>query len=236
MSIEVRAVQIWLNQKGASLVVDGIGGPATRKAIIETFRNTNAPAATRADIVQIAERLGGSVRQVNAVAEVESAGGGWDDKGLLKCLYERHIAYRAIKKVQQIAIGFLSLGKAGGYTVDADRNGVNDSWEKIAAAMCIHGFKALEWASWGKFQVMGYHWASLGYTSVQDMVWKLSRDEAAHYDSLARYIENNRLVSAFRAIDGKPENCRAFAKGYNGPAYAKGGYHIKIALAYKRQG
>lgn len=229
MTLEIKTLQIWLNAHGARLTVDGKGGPATRAAIIETFRNKAAPAATRADKVLIAARLGGSVRQVDAVAKVESAGGGWDDAGLLKCLWERHWLWKRIR----IAVPLLSDPKPGGYTVDADRDGVNDSWEKLADAACRWGAVAFECASFGKFQIMGGHWKALGYASALDFAWQLSRDEPAHYDALARYISVNRLAGAFRAISGSAPDCAPFARGYNGPAYARLGYHEKIAAAYR---
>jgi hypothetical protein len=164
------------------------------------------------------------------VAKVESAGGGWDETGLLKCLWERHYLWRRVR----VAVPFLSSPKPGGYTLDADRDGINDSWEKLADASGRFGFDiAAECASFGKFQIMGAHWKSLGYSSVRDFIWNLSRDEAAHYDAFARYLEANGLVGALRRVDGNPENARPLARGYNGPGYAKGRYHEKIAHAWK---
>ena len=37
------------------------------------------------------------------------------------------------------------------------------------------------------------------------------------------------LQADFLKISSNPENCRDFARGYNGPAYAKYDYHTKIA-------
>lgn len=225
-------IQQFLNTHGAGLVEDGKGGPATRAAILEVFRNPRAPAITPAEIRLVADRLRGSTAQVAAVARVESSGGGWDLAGRLKCLWERHWMFRRV----QFAIPLLSNPKPGGYTVDADGDGINDSWEKLADAACRWGVVAFECASFGKFQIMGGHWKALGYASPLDFVWRLSRDEAAHYDALARYIEVNRLGPAFRQISTDPESCRDFAKGYNGAAYARLGYHAKIAEAMRREG
>lgn len=222
--------QTWLNDHGARLTVDGKAGPATRSAIIETFRNRAAPAATEREIAGIADANGFNLRALKAVARVESGGAGWDDTGLLACLYERHYLWRRIK----IVVGLLSNATPGGYTIDADNDGINDSWEKLADASLRWGMPMVfECASFGKFQIMGVHWKALGFDSALDFVWWLSRGEAAHYDAFARYIRVNKLTAALNRVDGNPENCRAIAKGYNGSVYAAKGYHEKIARAWK---
>lgn len=227
----VSDLQVWLNLHGAKLKVDNVAGPKTRQAIFDTFRNPAAPAATPAEKRMYGERLGGNVATMLAVAEVESAGGGFDSAGMLKCLYERHYLWQRIR----IHVPLLSNPAMGGYTIDADRDGINDSWEKVAdAALRFGAAFAFECASWGRFQIMGAWWHKLGYRSAIEFAWKLSRGEAEHFEALCRYVERFGLGPAFAAIDGNPENCRAFARGYNGRAYAKHGYHEKIAAAYRR--
>ena len=51
-------LQLYLNAHGAEppLLVDGSAGPKTRSAIIETFRNRNAPEITADEIASIASR------------------------------------------------------------------------------------------------------------------------------------------------------------------------------------
>lgn len=227
--MNLRDLQLWLNAHGASLIVDGRPGPATRSAILNVFINRNAPAVTPQDIAQVAARLGGTPRQVAAVATVESAGGGWDDAGRLKALQERHYLWKRIR----ILVPGLSNPAPGGYTVDADRDGINDSWEKVADSAMRWPVAAFESASWGKFQIMGAHAKSLGYANAIEFVWALSRSERAHYDALAKFIEVNGLRQAFKQLSTNPEHCRAFAKGYNGSGYEKGGYHRKLAEAMR---
>lgn len=225
--MDLRDLQLWLNAHGARLVVDGLRGPATRKAILDTFINLDAPAVTPSDIAQIAARLGGAPRQLAAVAKVESAGGGWDNQGRLKCLYERHYFWRRL----QVVIPILSNPTPGGYTIDADRDGINDSWEKVADAAMRSPIAAFESASFGKFQIMGAHAKSLGYANAVEFVWALSRSERAQYDALAKFIEVNNLRTAFKQLSTNPDHCRKFAAGYNGSNYEKGGYHRKLAAA-----
>jgi N-acetylmuramidase-like protein len=223
-------LQRWLNGHGAQLSEDGAWGPKTRAAVIETFRNTAAPAVTPAEVQMIADTLGAPAKNLRAVATVESAGGGWNDSGLLKCLWERHYLWRRVR----IAVPFLSNPSPGGYTVDADNDGVNDSWEKLADATGRFGFDiAAECASFGKFQIMGAHWKALGYPSVINFVWRLSRSEFAHHDAFARFIKANGLIDALRRIDGNPVNCLPFARGYNGKGQQ--GYDGRIARAWRME-
>ncbi len=222
-------LQQWLNAHGAALVVDGQRGPKTRAAVIDIFANRAAPAVTATDIAGFARRLGGSMKQLNAVARVESAGGGWDNDGRLKLLWERHYLWQRIR----MAVPGLSDPKPGGYTADANGNGINDNWERLADAAMRWPQFAFECASFGKFQIMGAWGARLGYGSALEFVWMLSRSERAHYEALCRYIEVNGLTGAFRALSANAETCRAFARGYNGSGYAAGGYHLKLAQAMR---
>lgn len=230
---KIAALQRWLNLKGLTppLVEDGLRGPVTRQGILDLFRNRGAAAVTPADIQRIADRLGASPRQVRAVAAVESSGGGWDADGMLKCLYERHYGWKRFR----ILNPFLSNPAPGGYTVDADHDGINDSWEKVADAALTYGEpnKAFECASWGKFQIMGAWSEKLGYSSPAEFVWRLSRTEAEHYEAFARYIERFGLLDALRKVDGNPLNCLAFARGYNGKGQK--GYDGRIATAFRTQ-
>tara|TARA_R100001132_G_C3250493_1_gene77832 strand:+ start:90 stop:785 length:696 start_codon:yes stop_codon:yes gene_type:complete len=228
--VSTRQLQTWLNARGARLKVDGDFGPKTRDAFIKVFRSRSAVAISQADLVRFAGRLGASARQIRAVARVEGRGSGWDGDGQLKALYERHYAWRRVR----IRVPFLSSPKPGGYTLDADRDGLNDSWEKLADAAARWGVNiALECASFGKFQIMGAWWHKLGYPSVLDFVWSMVRSEAAHYEAFVRYIEVFGLFDALRTIDGDPENAEAFALGFNGPAGVRLGYPVKIAHAWE---
>jgi hypothetical protein len=230
MNEKIWALQVWLNVKGASprLKEDGLPGPATRQGLIETFRNTNAEPISPFEIDRIALRLGCTTRQLATIADVESKGGGWDKTGLLKCLWERHYLWRRVR----ISIPILSDPTPGGYTTDADNDGVNDSWENLANASMRFGFAiSAECASFGKFQVMGAHWKRLGYPSVAEMVWGLSRTEEAHYELLARFIEANGLKSALALGGPLKSSWTLFARGYNGAGQQ--GYDQRMADAYR---
>lgn len=232
MNAKLAALQEWLNAKGMKpqLVVDGKVGPATREAFLLMFINRQAPQIEQSDLEGFADRLGCTVAQLSAVAAVESGGGAFFTSGHPKILWERHYFFKRL----QILIPMISDPVAGGYTMDANKNGVNDSWEKLADAAMRSPAYAFESCSWGKFQIMGAWWQKLGYPSAAEFAWSMRESEVGHYEAFVRYIEVFGLTAALRAVDGNPMNARPLAKGYNGPNYAKFNYDIKIANAYRR--
>lgn len=231
MNPKLAALQTWINAKGwkPQITVDGEAGPATRAAFMGIFANRSAEAVSDAQMMAFAKRLGGSLKQIRAVSAVESGGSGFLVTGQPKILWERHHFWKRL----QLNLPLISNPKPGGYTLDADSDGINDSWEKLAEAAMYAPAWAIESCSWGRFQVMGFWWEKLGYESAIDFAWSMRESEAGHFEALVRYIQFNRLAPAFRALSADPETCRAFAKGYNGPGYVKFDYHRKLAEAMR---
>ncbi len=208
-------------QRTLGVTADGAFGPISREALRSRFTNMHAPAVTAGEIAAFAARLGCSVKQINAVAKVESSGGGYDKNGRPKILFERHLFHRQTKGKWSVAS--FSNPSAGGYR--------EDSWDKLGLACGKDPDAAFASCSWGKFQVLGKWWEEFGFANPYELAFSTVGSEAAHYELLARYIEVFKLMGALRALSTDPDACRAFAKGYNGPAYAADGYHTKLAAA-----
>lgn len=221
--MNVTELQQWLVERGQSIAVDGKAGPATRAALVAAFTNKEAPAVTPEEIVQFAAEIGCTPKQLNAIAHVESAGGGFDVHGRPKILFERHYFYR----LTQGAYGLTSYSNphGGGYG--------EDSWEKLALAAGKDPDAAFASASWGKFQIMGAHWHALGFSSSLGMAYHMSRSEAAHYGALVRFIEVNNMADKVKALSTDPADCVAFARSYNGPNYRQNRYDQKLAEAMR---
>jgi hypothetical protein len=112
--------------------------------------------------------------------------------------------------------------KAGGYKGGAAEH------TRLDKAVAIDRECALQSCSWGLFQIMGFHWKALGYSSVQAFVNAAYKSEASQLDMFVRFIKiNPGMLAALRAKDWAK-----FAKLYNGPEYMKNNYHTKLALAY----
>ena len=211
-------------QKAIGTKADGIWGPGSRTALLKAFTNPKPAGLTSAEEKQFAVRLGVNVKQLKAVATVESAGGGFSKSGRPKILFERHKFHKYTGGVWSTCA--FSNPKSGGYN--------ESSWDKLAGAIVTGAVDAAFMAcSWGKFQVLGEYWDEFGYETPFAFAFSTVASEARHYDMLCHYIEHFRLNDEMKALSTDPESCRAFAKAYNGPSYRNFDYHIKLARAMR---
>ena len=215
-------------QRANNMVIDGIVGEKTLQAI--RSRNRNPKHLTQRDINQAAETLGVPVAAILAVTEIESNGSGFFEDGRAKILFERHIMYRRLKASGYDAERFASQYprlvniKPGGY------RGGWPEYTRLKSAQVIDHDIALESCSWGQFQIMGYHWQSLGYAGVQDFVASMQQSEAGQLNAFVKFIQADPALH--KAL--KAKKWAEFAKIYNGPAYKTNLYDIKLARAYDR--
>lgn len=256
----VRDLQRKLNDRGAKLIADGVFGDATEAAVrayqVKAGLVSDGIAGPKtlagllgldtgkllkhADLVQASLRLGVPVAAVYALNEVESKGLGFLDNGKPVILYERHVMYERLQLVrtpaddqEQLLQRALLLAKqaptlvnpkAGGYI------GGTAEHQRLAQARQLDEVAALESASWGAFQVMGYHWQRLGYSSIHDFVAAMNRSEADHLEAFVRYIEaDTNLLKALKA-----QKWPTVAKLYNGPDYQRNLYDVKLERAFER--
>lgn len=203
-----------------------------------TQRSPHPAKLTHQDYVNAAKDLGCDVSDIYGVAEVEARGDGFiyyvpKQEWRPKILNERHILYRLSKqkfgraKADNLHARYPDIinRRWGGYKGGAAEH---DRLEK--ARKYVDKNLALESASWGIFQIMGFHWRALGYKSVVDFVLTVSKSEAAQLDAFVRFIKNNRsLLNAIRSKD-----FRLFARIYNGPGYAKNLYDLKMRKAERK--
>jgi len=256
----VRDLQKKLNHNGATLVIDGDFGDTTERAVrayqlnvglvadgIADAKTFAALAAIdcqkllkNADLVTAAQRLDVPLASLYAINEVESKGKGFLDNGKPVILFERHIMYRQLaqprqegdnpdelkRQADQFAVIHPAIvnPKRGGYV------GGTAEYQRLGSARLIDDTAALESASWGAFQIMGFHWQRLGYASVQAFVAAMSANESQQFDAFVRFIETDPVL--YKAL--KARKWADFAKLYNGPDYARNLYDVKLQRAYER--
>ncbi|TBU71003.1 N-acetylmuramidase domain-containing protein [Phytopseudomonas daroniae] len=228
----VRAYQLKVG-----LVVDGIAGPNTMAALAGADCTRLLSNAT---LVASAKRLGVELAAVYAVNEVESAGAGFLSNGKPAILFERHIMHRqlstprspeqdaaALKAKADVAASIypnLVNTKPGGYA-----GGVAEH-QRLAQARQLDDTAALESASWGAFQIMGFHATRLGYPNVQAFAAAMAEDENAQFNAFVAFIETDPALH--KAL--KARKWKDFAATYNGPNYARNLYDVKLQRAYER--
>ncbi len=208
----------------------GIAGdvPFDRVEFLARFANTKAASIDDNHIMEAAKRLKVTPAHVRAVKAVESAGRSFDDKGRPIILFEPHQFWK--RTSGRFGVSAHSYPKWGQKPYPQSYDG---RWTQLADAAAQDERAALESASWGLFQIMGFHWQALGYASVQEMTQSMVRSEAGQLEAMVRFIEKNGLADELARCSTNPETCRAFAMGYNGAGYAKNSYHTKLAGAMR---
>ena len=187
---------------------------------------------TNEQIKDLANKHGIEYACLKAVVEVEASGKGFIDD-LPKILYEPHIMHRLLTKKNYITIRNnlmkahpnLCYPRWGTYKYGAE----SIQHKRLEVASQYNRDTALESCSWGLGQVMGYHWKSLGYESLQAFINDMYESEAKQLEAMIRFIKVNGLLLALKNKDWVK-----FARGYNGAGYAKNKYHIKLANAYAK--
>jgi hypothetical protein len=168
-----------------------------------------------------------------AVAEVESGGVAFaivDGKHEPLIRFEGHYFDRRLSPEKQAVARAAGLASpiAGAVANPVSQVG---RWDLLARAVRIDRAAAYESVSWGIGQVMGAHWKKLGFASVGDFVALARRDIAGQAEIMMRFIGTEGLAAALAAQDWA-----AFARGYNGPLYARSNYDGRIAAAYAEYG
>jgi len=181
---------------------------------------------TEDDYKAAAKKLGCDVPAIKAVSEVESGPhGAFLPSGDPVILFERHKFHKFTNGQYDQTNPGISNRAAGGY------GPVSQQHARFQEAAALNGDAALQSCSWGRFQVMGFHWKALGYPSLQDFVDSMYVSEANQLDSFVRYVLTNGLAKHLRN-----KNWAAFAEGYNGKDYRINNYDKKLAAAYKKYG
>lgn len=172
-----------------------------------------------------AEKAGIPRGHLMAVVMTESAGiAGYQISGevLPAIRFEGHIFYRQLIGAQR------DEAVANGLASPKPQQIKNPSsqaarYRLLGKAAKINTDAAHESCSWGVGQVMGFHWKTLGFRDVQELVTMAKSGQAGQVGLMVMFIRSAGLLDELVAGEWKP-----FARGYNGPAYAKNAYDQKL--------
>lgn len=189
----------------------------------------------RRAIVAIAGRYKYEPARIMAIVEVESAGrvfwniGG---KNVPAMRPEGHYFYRLLKGEERAKAVEAGLAWPK-YSPERAPRTWTASWATFRRMAAINRDVAVMSCSWGLGQVMGSDWKKLNFPNAQAF-YDASFSLDGQLDIMLRYIDADGLRSALNKGSTSADSWRPFAKGYNGPAYARLAYHEKMALAYRK--
>lgn len=178
------------------------------------FQGAGAPA-TREGILAVLDKLHVKLPQLLAVVTVETCGCGFLADRRPVILFERHIFSEQTGGKFDAQHPDISNPTPGGYSHGSAE------YDRLA--------KAVKSASWGLGQVMGFNFDKAGYGSVESMVQKSMESEDEQLLAMANFLKTTGLDRPLAAQDWT-----SFARGYNGPDFARNLYDAKLAAAFQR--
>lgn len=183
------------------------------------------PTLELQDFEAAAEALNVPVATVQAVCEVEAPRGGFDSEDRPVILFEAHQFSRLTGRVFDEAHPRIS-SKVWNRTLYSGSNGGEHA--RLAEAALLNREAALQSASWGRFQIMGFNYGACGFGGVQPFVNAMCEGEPEHLQAFVRFLSPG-MKSALRNGDWA-----RFASMYNGPGYKANRYDDKLAAAFKK--
>lgn len=190
-----------------------------------------APASS--DIIErVADLVGCEPAVIDAFIEVEANGEAFDPSDRLIIRPEAHKVKSCPyldepEKARAGKLGFTKQPRLPAYYVDAVRAG-DKAWAWVDKLASEFGEEAAFWVtSFGAPQIMGFNFRMAGYASPSQMVRAFADSEDEQLMAMGRFLVASGLREACRLRKWK-----VIARTYNGPAYARNSYDLKLETAY----
>ena len=185
--------------------------------VVDTFVGLAAPLSARGFEV-VRSQLGVDAPSLRSLLTVETCGFGFFADKRPKILFERHIFHQRTGGRFDAAAPDLSAAESGGYA------GGPAEYDRLQRALQLDERAAVESASWGLGQIMGFNAVGLGYASALEMAGQFAGGEDAQLEGTRRFVAGNaRLAAAFRN-----KLWDRVALHYNGPGFRKNRYDEKL--------
>jgi hypothetical protein len=180
---------------------------------------------TERDIEDAAATLRCEEAAIRAVIDVESSGSGFFADRRVKILFEAHQFSRLTDHEYDTSHPDISSRH---WNRSLYKQGEHE-YERLGPAIKLNRSAALQSASWGAFQIMGFNHDAAGFDSVESFVAAQKVSEGAQLKAFVSFVQSQGLEEALR-----DHNWAGFAEAYNGPGYAKNHYNTRLAAAYAR--
>jgi hypothetical protein len=168
--------------------------------------------------------LGVGAAELWSVLSVETKGFGYLNDRRPQILFERHIFSRRTNHQFDASKPDISNPQPGGYGPAGAHQ-----YDRLESAVDLDRTAALESASWGIGQLMGFNFQQGGFADVESMVTAMMASENDQLMAMGTWIVKNNLNKPMSKHDWA-----GFARGYNGANYAINQYDKKLASAFSR--
>jgi len=227
-------------QRKNNLVVDGIiytksWTTLINKSPIDLTKMQNK-FLKESDILSLAEQLQIEPAIIKAINSVESSGRGFFIDGRPKILFEGHVFW---KQLQQRGYNPAVMQKGFENVLYPSWTkkyyyGDKREWDRMEMALSISSEAdvaeaAYASASYGLFQIMGFHFKSLGYDDILQFVAEMKENEGMQLHAFGKFVKVNNLLKYL-----KQYQWAEFALRYNGTGYKANQYDTKLAAAFKK--
>ncbi len=197
--------------------------PTIPQRFIDEARGDVVVQLTDDDYIAVAQKLSIDVAAIKAVVEIET---GRQHKGFLAprkpIIYFDAKVFR--RNCQRKGVNLSRYKIVSGHGVNQEL-----AHQRLQVACEIDSIIARESTFWGMFQIGGFNWKLCGADNLDDFVYKMSYSERTQLELFANFLVNTGMVKYLQT-----KNWGAFAYRYNGPKYARRGYHTRLARAYNK--
>lgn len=206
--------------------LDGKKGPKTRDAILAFLTDGPDTLLTDKDFQWAADQLSVPIAYVRALYEVESSGNAFID-GRPTILPEPHI------------FGRLTGGRYNNSHPKISSKDWNpklyprlqsDRYLMLMEMICLDPTAGFSSASYGGFQILGANYKRCEAESPMQFAWEEAQSEANQLKHFVRFITSDAIL--WRAL--RQGDWVTVAKRYNGSAYYKNRYDVKLAKAVRK--
>lgn len=185
--------------------------PPLESSVEALLRPGEARPLGEHDVAEAAALIGCDVASLRAVIAVETSNDAFYRTGFPTIRPELHVFHRETDDA---------------YAAAQFPTQAMDRFREMAR---LDAGAAIRSTSWGIGQVMGFNFRHAGCESPEQLVEEAKRSGADQLRHMVRFIQSCRLDGHLRAQDWA-----RFARGYNGPDYARLDYAGKLARAYQR--
>jgi hypothetical protein len=179
-------------------------------------------ALSKTGFATVGESLAVKAQEIWAVLAVETSGCGFLADRRPQILFERHYFHRLTGG--RFDDGDISDPTAGGYGASGAHQ-----YDRLARAIAKDRTAALRSTSWGLGQIMGDNFAAAGFADVETMVAAMVDSEDAQLLGVGAFLQSSGLDAPLHAHDWA-----SFARGYNGPDFAKNHYDVSLRGEFQK--